>query len=316
MDIKISIIMPVYNVEKYIRKAIESILNQTLNEFELIIINDGSTDYTGEICKEYLRKDKRIKFIEIKNSGQAFARNKGLEIARGEYIGFVDGDDFIEKTMYEDLYKSCISDNSDISIIGLREVNENGEYISKYIPENIDLIEIMKRAYPWNKLIRKNIFLDNNLRFASGRYYEDVELIPKLFIKARHVSIINKIGYNYLKRNGSTTQSRDNKILDNLWAYTSIKEYMAREGVYNLYIDDFYECVNNFKKYYCRTLYDYPSKFLLNNSIKIIMNFNKIGPLKLSEYFIFIKMHLIFKIKRSSYYFKWMFKKLNREVKR
>lgn len=304
MEIKISIIMPVYNVEKYIRKSIESILNQTLNEFELIIINDGSTDSTGQICKQYAQKDRRIKLIEIKNSGQSFARNKGLEVARGKYIGFVDGDDFLEETMYEDLYNNCIYNNSDISIIGMREVNEKGKCINKYIPNDINLIEIMKRAYPWNKLIRKNIFIENNFKFVSGRYYEDVELIPKVFLKANNVSIVKKIGYNYLKRNGSTTQTRDKKILDNLWAYTRIKEYLVGEGVYNLYIDDFNKCVQNFKKYYYRILYDYPTKFLIKNSIKIIRDFNKIGPLKFNEYVIFIKAHIIFKIKETGYYFK------------
>lgn len=304
MEIKISIIMPVYNLEKYIRKSIESILNQNLKEIELIIINDGSSDNTGEICKEYLKKDKRIKLIEIKNSGQAFARNKGLEIAKGEYIGFVDGDDFIEEVMYEEMYNCCIYNNSDICIIGLREINERGQCISEYIPQKIDLAEVLKRAYPCNKLIRRNLFMDNNLKFISGKYYEDVELIPKLCIKAKNISIINKIGYNYLKRNGSTTQIRDNKILDNLWAYTRIKEYLVSEGIYNLYIDDFSKSVNDFKKYYCRILYDYPTKFLIKNSIKIIRNFNKIGSLKFNEYFIFIKMHLIFKIKVLGYNFK------------
>lgn len=118
---KISIIVPVYNVELFLHKCIISILSQTFKDFELILINDGSTDKSGEICDVYSQKDSRIKVIHKKNEGQSSARNKGLEIARGDYIGFVDSDDWIEQDMYKTLYESSIKANADIAVIGLEK---------------------------------------------------------------------------------------------------------------------------------------------------------------------------------------------------
>lgn len=301
MEIKISLIMPVYNVEKYLRKSIESVLNQTFKDFELIIINDGSTDSSRKICEEYAKNDNRIKLINIENAGLANARNKGIDIAKGDYIGFIDSDDFIESNMYEELYADCINNNSDISIIGVKYVDEDNKCFNEYIPEKADIIEIMKKAYAWNKLYKRNLFIDNKLYFASKKYYEDVELIPKLFVKANKVSCIKISRYNYLKRNGSITQKRDEKILDNLWAYTSVKKYLINENLYDIYSSEFEQCVKNFKKYYCKILYDYPTIFLLKNSNRIISQFREIENIKISEYIIFFKMHAIFKIKRFGY---------------
>jgi len=114
MNPKISIIVPVYKVEQYIHKCIDSILNQTLNDFELILVNDGSPDQCGQICDEYAKCDSRIKVIHKENGGQASARNMGLDIATGEYIGFVDSDDWIEPDMYEILYNECIINECEI----------------------------------------------------------------------------------------------------------------------------------------------------------------------------------------------------------
>lgn len=301
MDIKISLIIPVYNVEKYIRKCIESILNQTFKDFELIIINDGSIDNTGKICDEYSRLDSRIRVIHSYNMGQSAARNIGIQHSKGEYIGFIDGDDFIDKNMYEQLYYKCINEKADMGIIGLREVDENNLCLNEYIPMNVDLIEIMQRAYPCNKLIKRTLLLENNLNFTVGRYYEDVELITKVFLKSTQISKVNKVAYNYLKRRGSTTNNRDNKILDNLWAYKSIKAYLVDENLYNIYKDDFNKCIKNFKKYYCNILYDYPTFFLIKNLKRIIMDFNEIEKISFREYVYFINKHTIFSVKSQLY---------------
>lgn len=113
---KISIIVPIYNVEKYIEKCIQSILNQTFSDFELILVNDGSTDSCGEICDKYKKLDDRIIVIHKVNGGLSSARNAGIDIARGEYIGFIDSDDYIHEKMYEILYNNAITYNSDIVI--------------------------------------------------------------------------------------------------------------------------------------------------------------------------------------------------------
>ena len=299
MSPKISIIVPVYNVEKYLNRCIDSILNQTFDDFELILIDDGSTDKSGEICDKYMKDDSRVKVIHQKNSGPSYARNMGLNLANGDYIGFVDSDDWIDVNMYEHLYLSCLNEHSEMSIIGIREVNESNVCLSEYIPSNINLSEILKRAYPCNKLFKKELF--ENEKFVLGRYYEDLELISKLFIKSKKVSTINTIGYNYLKRTGSTTSSRDSKIIDNIWAYTKIKEYLILNDKYEIYEDEFKKSIEFFKKFYANILYDYPTRFLINHKSEIINYFKMLERITFKEYISFIYRHIIFVVKRSMY---------------
>src|SRR5690348_8514297 len=129
MNPKISIIVPIYDVQKYLFKCIDSILAQTFTDYELILVNDGSPDSCGEICNEFAKKDKRIKVIHKKNGGLSSARNAGLEIAKGEYIGFIDSDDFIHNKMYEILYQNALFHSSDIIICDFLKVNE-GEVVN------------------------------------------------------------------------------------------------------------------------------------------------------------------------------------------
>lgn len=298
MKPKISIVVPVYNVECYIEKCIESILSQTFKEFEVILVNDGSTDKSGEICNKYKEKDRRVKVIHQKNKGQAMARNRAIKIAKGEYLGFVDSDDWIDINMYERLYYKCIEDELDLAVIGIREVDERNKCLNEYIPNNISLSEIIRRAYPCNKLFKKELFYKNNLFFKEGRYYEDLELIPKLFLKSHKVSYIEESSYNYLRRSNSTTNTRDERIIDNLLAYISLKEFMIGEGLYYKYNDEFNACIKYFKKYYLNMLYDYPSKFLIKNIKYIIIKFKELGENDLSPYIKLILKHINFIIKR------------------
>ena len=295
---KISIIVPVYNVENYIEKCIKSIIEQTFKDFELILINDGSIDNSGCICDKYLNIDNRIKVIHKKNTGVSNTRNLGLKIATGDYIGFVDADDFIDRLMYEKLYDESLKNNSDIIIIGLREVDGQGKILKEYIPSNINLSEIIKRAYPCNKIFKRELFIKNNLYFNEGKFYEDVALIPKLFMKSNNVSCVKYIGYNYLKRENSTTNKRDEKILDNLWAYTEIKSYLLKENLYSKYKFEFEQSINYFKNFYANTLYDYPTIFLIKNSNEIIKNFSFIEKITFSEYLNFITRHIDVAVKR------------------
>lgn len=298
---KISIIVPVYKVEKYLNKCIDSILSQTFRTFELILVNDGSPDNCGKICDKYAKEDERVVVIHKTNGGQASARNAGLNISRGEYIGFIDSDDWIESNMFELLYNSCINNKSDISVIGIREIDENNKFLREYIPTGISLDEVLKRAYPCNKLFKKDLFKED--KFVCGRYYEDLELIPKLFIKSKNISIVKSIGYSYLRRSGSTTSSRDDKIIDNLWAYTRIKKYLIEKNEYKNYKNEFENGVKYFKRFYADILYDYPTDFLISHRKEIINYFKELDKIKFNEYIRFMKRHFIFIIKKkfSSY---------------
>lgn len=295
---KISIIVPVYNVEKYLEKCIESILRQTMQDFEIILINDGSSDSSGSICDKYVEKDYRIKVIHQTNQGQGAARNAGLKIAIGDFIGFVDSDDWIEADMYSSLYIACEINKSEISIIGLREVNEKG-LLKEYHPsDNMTLSEILKRAYPCNKLFKRELFTKNNFKFECGKYYEDLELIPKLFLQCTKVSVVSNISYNYLKRDGSTTQSRDEKILDNLWAYIQLNIYLEETGLYSEHREEFEKGLLYFKKYFINTIYDYPTLFFLKYTGTIIKDMNKIGGLNFKEYYRLAIRHTVVSFKR------------------
>jgi glycosyltransferase involved in cell wall biosynthesis len=296
---KLSIIVPVYNVEQYLHKCIESILAQTFSDYELILVNDGSKDKSGEICDEYLKKDSRVKVIHKKNNGLASARNTGIIQARGTYVGFIDSDDWIEDDMYKNLYESCEKTNADISIIGVREVDEKGNSLNVYIPNDINLREILKKAYAWNKIFKKQLFFDHNLFFKEGKYYEDIELIPKLFVKSNQVTTVRKVGYNYLKRNTSITGGRDEKILDNLWAYTQVKKYLLDNNLYLEYKEEFEKGVSYFKRYYINILFDYPTTFLLKNSSRIINDFEKIGGIEKIDYLKLLIKHLNFLLRKS-----------------
>jgi glycosyltransferase involved in cell wall biosynthesis len=295
---KVSIIVPVYNVEIYLTKCIESILNQSFDKFELILVNDGSIDKSGIICNKYAEKDIRIKVIHQKNQGLATARNTGINVSKGEYVGFVDSDDWIDPNMFKLLYESCERENADFSIIGIREVNEDGTKLREYIPKNITLSEILKRAHACNKIIKREIFIKNNLYFSDGRYYEDLELIPKLFVKSEKVTNVNICAYNYLKRSGSITTSRDEKILDNLWAYTEIKNFLIKEDLYSNYMNEFEKAVEYFRKYYINELYDYPTSFLLKNSLAINNSFNQIGGLHINDILKLTLKHINFSIRK------------------
>jgi glycosyltransferase involved in cell wall biosynthesis len=128
---EISIIVPVYDVEKYLKKCVDSILNQTFKDFELILVDDGSPDNSGAICDQYAEKDSRVRVIHKENGGLSDARNAGIEVARGKYLGFVDSDDFVNEDMYKQLYTSIIENNADLSICGIFDLYEGKTPIKK-----------------------------------------------------------------------------------------------------------------------------------------------------------------------------------------
>lgn len=296
MSPKISIIVPVYKVEKYIHKCIDSILNQTFKDFELILVDDGSPDNCGKICDEYAKKDNRIIVIHKENGGQATARNIALDIAKGEYIGFVDSDDYIKPDMYEKLYNACSLNNSDISVIGFREINENGNSIYEYIPDKLYFFDALKRAHMWNKLFNKKLFFENNLFFQSGRYYEDLELFPKLFVKANKISEVKDIGYIYLQREGSTTREKNEKILDMLWAYIEIKKFLIKEDLFEKYRNEYILGVNYFREFFLNILRESKTTFIIKNSKYIINSLNEINKVTIIDIIIFFIKHIKTKI--------------------
>ncbi|RBP03157.1 glycosyltransferase [Rossellomorea aquimaris] len=208
---EISIIVPVYNVEPYINKCIDSILAQTFTDFELILVNDGSPDNCGRICDEYANKDSRIKVIHKENGGLSEARNVGLDTARGNYIGFVDSDDWIEPDMYELLHSISENNKCDIasctSIIHYNDkVVKNGLHpLTIYNKEEALKTMLIGKLYDevvWTKLIKRDLIRD--IRFPVGLIYEDTAFTYKLIHKAEKVCCIGQAKYHYIKRENST----------------------------------------------------------------------------------------------------------------
>ena len=256
MKPNISIIVPVYNVEDYITGCIESILNQDFEGFELILVNDGSTDRSGLICDEYEKKDDRVIVIHQEHKGVSLARNIGISNARGNYIGFIDSDDYIYKDMYSTLYNLCEQTNSDIGVCKLfREidgkiVNLEDELIIKEMNNEEAMKELFKgilyRFSLANKLFKKSCF--KGVQFPEGRIHEDLSTTYRLFANAEKITYINSTGYVYVKRSNSILTSKfSEKRLDAFKGWDEILIFMKNEYVkiYDYVIACFvYACID------------------------------------------------------------------------
>ena len=203
----ISVIVPVYNAEKYLERSVGSIIGQTYKNLEIILVDDGSSDNSGAICDSFAEKDSRIRTIHKANGGASSARNAALDIAAGEYIGFADADDWIEPDMYQNLMTMISETGADISACGIRLCKENGSsslwnddvLLKKCFNREEALTELIEEKLltfsPCNKLYRKEII--GNQRFVEGTTYEDNEFIPRCIAKADNVAFSGAIGYNH-----------------------------------------------------------------------------------------------------------------------
>ena len=238
--IKVSIILPVYNVEEYLTKALESFKEQTLDEFEVIMIDDGSTDSSAEIMKEFASEDGRFKCFFQENRGVSATRNRGIEIAGGEYIAFYDSDDWIRPTVLEKMYATAKTRNADIVVGRMREFSVTKEYIYSETKGLSKKQEIEKYDYGlvWNlslanKLFKKDLIVENALCFAPIAYSEDGLFLMQCVVKAQKISGCSVVAYEYRKRplwkERSVTQRTDGRLFDDfVYAHESIFKIMER----------------------------------------------------------------------------------------
>lgn len=242
----VSIIIPVYNVEKYIQRCLESLVNQTFDDYELIIVNDGSPDNSEKIIKKYEKKYKNIiRYYKKENGGLSDARNYGLSKAKGEYVIFVDSDDYVENTFVKKLYDKAIENDSDITICGvLDEIEKSGNQViyKNYIPKkgvsiDEDKKQLLNRFAAWNKMYKIDLFGD--LKFEKGKIYEDLRLIPKLYLKANRISYVDEPLYHYIIRDGSImTSSGIQKNLDIISAFDDVIAYFKKQNKYKEFKDE------------------------------------------------------------------------------
>ena len=232
---KISVIIPVYNSSTYLRKCLDSVVNQTLKDIEIIVINDGSTDDSKNIIEEYTVKYKNIIFIDQENKGIGKTRNIGIKKATGEYITFVDSDDYIKENMLEEYYKYAKKHNFDL-VIGsyIKKINnkeiifENNKFKTGNVKTTPQILYLIEYG-PWAKLYKREMLINNNIYFDEKRKYEDMPFVSKALLKSKLIGQITEPYYYYIIHNNSETTTMDKRVFDILDILKEIKDYYKRE---------------------------------------------------------------------------------------
>lgn len=241
METAISVIVPVYRVEKYLPACIDSILNQTFTDFELILVDDGSPDRCPEICDETAKRDARVRVIHQANAGLSAARNAGIEAAHGAWLSFVDSDDYIAPQFYEKLYQTAQRTDADCVMCSVQNVDESGKSIDSALMRVADEVktgqEVLQKIgrddvtpylTAWNKLYRRKLF--NTLRYPAGRQNEDVFVFAELFCQVQRAVCVAEPLYFYRKRIGSIMNSVVTlRNLDEMWAYVNCFEHLQQD---------------------------------------------------------------------------------------
>ena len=243
---QISVIVPIYNVDKYLNRCIDSIINQIFTDIEIILINDGSFDKSPQICDDYARKDSRIKVIHKENGGLSDARNTGIKIARGRYLSFVDSDDYLDPSYLAVLFYAAQRNDCDISYCNYAIYKQDrGTHktinVRKPLPGlttgkkicKLTIKDFRSRSYVWNKLYRRELFFnEDNIRFPI-MYFEDLATTPRLMYHANKVIVVDKCLYYYTKRKGSIVSHLDiKKMSDYILSLGVLRNFFEKHGCY------------------------------------------------------------------------------------
>lgn len=250
----VSIIIPVYNVEDYLKSCLDSVINQSLNNIEIIVVNDASTDSSKEIIMDYCSKYKEIIFIDkVKNSGLSAARNTGLEVANGEYISFIDSDDWIESDMIEVMYNEAKKANADIALCEMMyeyesyQVYKNITVNKKYLNREQYIKELLTQqhnieSFVMVKIYKRSLLLDNNIKFSEYiKYKEDIDFSIRLSFMVDKVVCIQKPFYHYIQRANSIVHSFKEHYIDDMFVYLQkieqiIETYSLKKNLYNEFV--------------------------------------------------------------------------------
>ena len=255
---KISVIIPVYNVEKYLKRCLDSVINQTYKNLEVILVDDGSTDNSGKICDEYAEKDKRIIVIHKNNGGLSDARNKGLDICTGNYISFIDSDDWIEKNFYEFAIDNL--DKADLLIFDYYLTTDKKKKFVKcltkacYLTVEECLRELSKaniQSYAWNKLYKKELFAF--IRFPKGINYEDQAIMHLIVDKCSKIKYFNKAFYNYFQNQKSITHTINYKNYKDFFYVNILRGRFLKKKyteIYEYHLNYIYSSISKLCWYY------------------------------------------------------------------
>lgn len=286
-NILVSVVVPVYNVEKYLSRCIDSISRQSYSNLQIILVDDGSKDNSAVICDEYSKKDTRISVIHKTNGGLSDARNVGIDNAKGDYICFIDSDDFVRETYVEDLLNAILKYNADIAVClfekgnsdKFNDVVENKQQ-NEIILNNIGAVDKLydevlnvSMVVAWNKLYSKNLFY--KIRFPVGKVHEDEFTTPKLLFGANKIVIINKKDYYYFQSPNSIMRSEFNiNRFDALLALENRMQFFQSSGLDDLYnktVYSYFNLIFNFIDIINEQNIDKKYKLFLCNKAKNIM---------------------------------------------
>lgn len=237
-NVLLSVIVPVYNVEQYLSKCLDSLINQTIEDIEIICVNDGSTDNSLEILTNYAQKDKRIKVLNQTNKGQSAARNLAISIAAGEYLGFVDSDDWVDLDFFEKLYNTAKKYNADIACAGFKRCGKFKKTIRKSfkdarvytdINDKVKIDNLPEHNYIWNKIYKHQMW---DFEFTEGRYFEDVALLIKILYKSEKMVTVPETYYNYRKNPNSTVAVKTPKRKQDFkWAMNELNSFAEKHNI-------------------------------------------------------------------------------------
>ncbi len=243
MNDLISVIIPVYNVEKYLLKCLDSVSSQTYKNIEIIVVNDGSTDNSLDILSKYAKKENRLLIINQKNQGLSGARNSAIKIAKGEYLIFLDSDDYIKKELIEEVYGKILKEDADIAIYGYDKINEDGTLIAR--PDFGDNLFEHKEAIKkilslaispmaCNKMYKKSLFVENHIYYPLRKLHEDIGTTYKLFWNAKKIISTSNSYYYWIIRDGSITSKTTYKHINDVFElFFEKKNFLEEQNIFN-----------------------------------------------------------------------------------
>lgn len=313
---KLSVIIPAYNTEEYISRCLDSLVNQTLRDMEIIVVNDGSTDNTLPILIKYQNNHNNIVVIDQENSGASVARNVGFNASKGKYIAFVDSDDFVDNDMYEVLYQKIETTNSDIVVCNFKEYISETDFrifdVSKNRGDNLTVKEHPELIYlinasPWNKIYRRDLFEKNSISFPVGFRHQDLGTIPRLIMASENISFVDNAVYNYnYRRPNNVSQTYDKKLYHSMEMIKVNLDY-ARE---NRIFDEYYDALRDltvlhifysFRKLGFFISFDFASKYIDDAFIFLKANFPDFRKTKCQDMTILHKFIYLYKFNLKIY---------------
>ena len=269
---KLTVVVAAYNVQEYIGKCLDSLVNQTYKDMEILIVNDGSKDKTEVIVREFEKKYKNIKLLNKENGGLSSARNYGIKFARGEYIAFVDGDDYLDEKTYEKVMTKLIDEKVELAIFSYKKVfgdkykkirlNKKlygGDFLKKLFSKSDEASIVV-----WNKIFKKDIIIENNIYFENKAYFEDTGFIFRYLYYVKKISVLEDCLYSYVQRDNSITKKFNPIIINSCEnTYTLIKDFYKKNNKYNKYKNNIKDMYLRMKIYIFRIAIKYKKEYIL-----------------------------------------------------